>query len=430
MPKTLASEDRADEDRAKTKTKGRGRTSIAAMDRRELIFGTQTLLIATAALFLLVLWAGNILFRYAGETAGNDFWDAYLRAARHLIDGQALYMPTLLSGPFPAQTAQAYLYPPTFAWLLTPLLLIPQDISTGLWALAQGILLGLSVWIAATAAGARKSWRLFFLLMMAVTVFSPDMDTVISGNVGAIIALGTALLLRSAVRDPRGDRSAGPLGVALGVLKLTPGLMLLPILLANPRRHIPRAILATLLLIVPFFLLNAGVWFDFLRAPYNLAVGSNWYGNNLAPNVVFPYYWPGTADLAPELRFATLALAAGLLIASLYLARRSGGLPLAILAASAVSLLVPGAIWTHYLTALIPGVVFTLVRANNRWRSVIIICLLLSWPIPVMMPIFSLAAIVLMVVPLFVLWPPKAEMGLADQSSKHMAQDLQSGPAA
>jgi len=400
------------------------------MDRRELIFGAQNLLIATVALFLLALWVGNIVLRYAGETAGNDFWDAYLRAARHLIDGQPLYMPALLAGPFPGQIPQAYLYPPTFAWLLTPLLLIPQSISTGLWALAQGILLGSSVWIAATAAGARKSWRLFFLLMMAVTVFSPNMDTVISGNVGAIIALGTALLLRSAVRDPRGDRSAGPLGVALGLLKLTPGVMLLPIFLANPRRHIPRAILAALLLIVPFFLLNPGTWFDFLRAPLNLAAGSNWYGNNLAPNVVFPYYWPGTADLALELRLATLALAAGLLIISLYLARRSGGLPLAILAASAVSLLVPGAIWTHYLTALMPGVVFTLVRANNRWRSVIIICLLLSWPIPVMMPIFSLAAIALMVVPLFVLWPPKTEVGI-DQSSQHiMAQDHQPDPAA
>jgi len=372
------------------------------------------LVLALVAITVVFLAIFTFVYFYFTRDAGYDFHTAYLGAAQRLMDGQSPYLPNLLSGPIPAQTGDAYLYPPTFAWLITPFLALPRFAATLSWVWLQILLVALAVGVAARAAQAELRPTLVLGLTIATLLYIPTFDSLSTGNVGMIVALGMALLLHSAVATDKGGKSAGPIAVVLGVLELAPGLVLLPVLAANPRLHLPRALAALAILTLPFIALNPGAWIDFVRVPFNLATGNSWYHNNIAPGTVFAYYWPATREFTTLLRIAALAGAGGLLIVSLIAARRSGGLPAAICAAAAASILPLGTIWQLYLTALLPGIIFAWLRADWRGRSALSVgYLLLLVGFFYALPLEAVGMAILMIAPVIILWPPHSRAVLA-----------------
>jgi len=346
--------------------------------QRHLAADLQILFLAVLAGFSLVICLEGLIHLYLDKGGGVDFYSAYLVAARHLLNGQSPYT-NLPAGPIAAQTYGAYFYPPTFAWFLIPFLCLSQLNATLLWLGLQITLLVTAVWLAAMSAGAKKTLRLVLALIVATLFFVPTYDALGGGNVGIIITLGVALLLWSTLTHPEGHFLPAPLVTALGILKLTPGLLLLPLLVANPRRNLKLAGLTLVLLVGPFFLLNPGSWLDYLRIPFSLITGDGWYFNNLAPTTVFAYYWPAVAGLEPLIRLLTIGGVLILLGASLNLAHRPAGLPAALMTAYVASLLLSGTLWGNYFEALLPGVIITWIWSGKWGRILITVAYLVAW---------------------------------------------------
>ncbi len=110
------------------------------------------------ALPLLVASLGAVLAS-AGATLGYDF-QAYVQAARRLLDGAPLYDRSVdLAGGF-----AIYLYPPPFALAFVPFALLPEMVGTWVWtALLVGCLLG-----AVALLPVRREIRWLVLLLAAV----------------------------------------------------------------------------------------------------------------------------------------------------------------------------------------------------------------------------------------------------------------------
>jgi hypothetical protein len=371
----------------------------------------------TSALGLVALGSllpilGALIYLYWHGTGGFDFWSGYLTAANHLTHGQSPYNPILLSGPVPVGNDHGFVYPPTLAWLLIPFLALPQNVASLIWLVLQAGAASLGLIILVRALRASFQPRLIFLLIIALVSFPPFISLCYSGNVTGFIALGMALLLRSALRDETGGASSGPIGAILAVLKLTPGLVLLPLVIADPRRHLPRALLTGLMLTIPFILLNPGAWLDFAHIPFNLAAGSSWNANVLGPATALPYHWSIFASWTTALHVLTLGLTAVLVLAAMALARQKNGLPAALVAASGAAILPFGEIWLYYLAALLPGLILAYFWAGRSGRAAIILGYLLLWGgLAVSFPLASLGMLVLMFVPVFILCPSTLTFG-------------------
>ena len=365
-------------------------------------------LVALSSLFFVF---GILIYLYWQGTGGFDFWSAYLTAADHLTHGQSPYNSFVLSGPVPVGS-KGFVYPPTFAWLLIPFLALPPNLASLIWLVLQAgsAVLGLLILVRTLKVSFQP--RLIFLLIIALVGFPPFISLCYSGNVTGFIALGMALLLRSARRCETGEASSGPIGAILTVLKLTPGLVLLPLVIADPRRHLPRAIWAGLALTVPFMLLNPTSWLDFIHIPFNLATGSSWNANILAPATALPYHWPIFVPWTTTLHVMTLGLTAGLVLAAVTLARQKGGLPAALVAASGAAILPFGEIWLYYLAALLPGMILAYFQARWPGRTTIIFGYLLLWGgLTISFPLASLGMLVLMFAPVFILCPQSVSFG-------------------
>ena len=371
-------------------------------NHQEVMARIPTLLLGIFTGFLLISAIIILLTYVMNKDGALDFREAYLSAATHLLHGQSPYLD-LPTGPI-GRSSSGYVYPPTFAWLLTPFLAISTQAAVFLWFGLQCLFLGLAAWIAAVAAGAYKRVRLILLLILAILFYFPTYDTLATGNVGAIITLGMALLLRAALVKPGGDKASGVIATALGVLKLTPGLVLLPLLANNPRKYLPVALLTLMVLVLPFFLLNPGAWVDYAQVPFRLAGGSVWYDHNFAPATVLAYYWPATAPLIPTLRLATPLLALGLLGLSIFKARRPGGLFAALILAYVASLLLMGAIWGNYFEALLPALIMAWIKTGHHERLVFALACLFLWIGFAWPPLETLGMILIIIIILKTFW--------------------------
>ena len=373
-------------------------------DRQQVMARIPTFLLFVLAAYLLFSFGGNLIQIYLYRDGGLDFRVGYLPAVTQLLNGQSPYLD-LPAGPIARYASgYSYVYPPTFAWLLTPFLALPAQTATLLWLGLQTILLCLAVWIAAIAAGARKRVRLILLLIIATILYIPTYDALQTGNVGVIITLGMALLLRSALIRPEGDKASGAIATALGVLKLTPGLVLLPLLVNNPRKYLPSALVTLAILVIPFFLLNPGAWLDYAQVPFRLAAGSVWYHNNFALATVLAYHWPASAPLIPAIRLATPLLALGLLGLSILKARQFGGLPAALILAYTASLLLMGVVWGNYFEALLPGFIIVWIKTGRRGRLGLSLGYLLLWSGLVWPPLETTGMILIIIITLKILW--------------------------
>jgi hypothetical protein len=302
---------------------------------------------------------------------GIDFAD-YRTASLRLLHGSTPYAQDILAGPVPAQGVDRYRYPPPFAQLLTPLALLPFTIGAVAWLVVQAELIVASVWIAASAAGARASWERVVWTGVATMYFYPVFDTLWKGNVSGVLAVSVAALValsRAVDHAPNSGRAplfAGLLAGSAAALKLTP-LSVFPALIRTGGRVAIGAIAGLVGIVLVSALIAPKAWLDYARVLPNLLSGSADYETNLAPAAVVANL--GAApDAAVLARMITLVVAVVLLGLSVWQARRPEGLPAAVGCAVVASLLIPAALWYHYVVVVVPLAVFAWVRAGAGGR--------------------------------------------------------------
>jgi hypothetical protein len=202
----------------------------------------------------------------------------------------------------------------------------------------------------------------------------------------------------------------GGLSVALLTLtKVVPGALAPAAFVAGPRPRL--GLLAGLIGIGAIgIVLAPSAWLDYPTVLLNMLAGSGDTRFNLAPAVLADR--AGLPDLLVS-AVRTGALVAGLacLGASVWLARRAGGLALASMCGVVTMLLVPGALWYHYLSVLLVFGAMAWVPAGNatRWlllaSGVVITLAGFTW-----LPLAFFGAMALVVVAGYVLWPRPAAL--------------------
>ncbi len=293
---------------------------------------------------------------------GGDFADYWLAAGR-MSGGHSPYAPEMLLGAIPAQGPDRFRYPPVFAQMLIPLSWLPEQIAAFVWFCVQTATLALGLYIASRAGGVRSRLDRGIAVGLAFALYLPIYDGLMKGNVEG----PTTLLLACALLA--GERGAGISVAAAALIKLVPS-MAFPALAARGRRAAAGFMAACAVLVVPSMILAPGAWRDYAVVLPNMLAGSVAYENNLAP-AGFIASDPALAPLAALATLARLSFvgAAILLIGlSIWLARRPGGWPAALLAATVASILAPGAIWYHYTVVLLPFVFYAWPRTSVRVR--------------------------------------------------------------
>ena len=165
---------------------------------------------------------------------GNDF-PIYWQAAHDLLSGRSPYdVGTGLHG---------YVYLPWFAWLLSPLALLPLPVAAALWYAANVVFLALAVresLAALRAAGLTPRPRT--LLFAALPLAGLAHDNLILGQANVLLLWLVATATRAAVEHGAGAGRGAALGLA-AALKMSAALLVLPWLL---RLRVPLLVAFTL----------------------------------------------------------------------------------------------------------------------------------------------------------------------------------------
>jgi hypothetical protein len=125
-------------------------------------------------------------------------------------------------------------------------------------------------------------------------------------------------------------------------------------------------------ILVVSVMLAPGAWADYARVLTNLLNGDVRYANNLAPAIV-SLNLGLPASVADGVRIAALAVAVAFVMASVRLARAPRGWTAAVACAVLAGLLVPAALWYHYLVLLLPLAAFVWVGAAIPTRAALLI---------------------------------------------------------
>jgi len=331
------------------------------------VFASARFRLAVAGLLLAlgIVAVGAYLVARAGQPLtegqfGIDFVD-YRAAAERLADAGSPYAPDMLAGPVDAQGLDRYRYPPPLAQLLVPLAGLSLSAATWLWLLVQATCLLAAAWLAGETAGLPRSLERALWTGAATAWFLPVLDTLWKGNVGGLQALLVALLFAGPVA------SGGALA-ANGLLKLTP-VVLVPLALLRGRRAAAGLLATTAAIVVPSLVLAPQAWRDYAVVLGNLLAGSADYASNLAPDALLRHAFGLGAPWDAMVRVGTLGLGLGLLMLGWRWAGRPDGWEGAVTAGVAAMLLLPAALWYHYLAVLLPVGVVAWGRAAGRQRA-------------------------------------------------------------
>jgi alpha-1,2-mannosyltransferase len=302
---------------------------------------------------------------------------AYLGAARNMINGRPLYA-AFLQHPFPDPTLRpAYIYPPVFALLVTPVGLLPPVVAGAIWLILNQAALAATLWIVLRWLRPPR-WAVAAIVVATVT-FYPLWIDVVQGQANLPLLFLTVLGIAGVLR---GDAR---FGVAIGfaaALKLTPALLLIWLVL--DRRF--RAAAWMLGGLVAASALAALVRFPdtvvFVeRVVPALARGTAFYANQSFAGVMArigsrnAYTDPWT--ILPDVATIVAAIALGLVVLWFFRTRvqptddrRWPGL----LRAAAFLPLLPllsSVTWPHHLVILLPVIWFVFVALAQR-----------GWPAP------------------------------------------------
>jgi alpha-1,2-mannosyltransferase len=327
-----------------------------------------SLLLAIMAFMTAAALLGTIVIHPSSVFLSNwgiDFGDYWLSGSR-VLHGQSPYAPEMLSGPFGAMGQDRFRYPPLFALLISPLALLPLDTAKFVWAVISiaGLLGG--CWLAGSAGGARRGIERFVWMLASMGFFFPVFDSLLKGNVEGVevLIIGLALMARPAITSF--------LLLNLGILKVAPTLIWPAAAQRFGLAFWRAAAVMAVILLVSLPLLLRG-WLDFPTVLINELRGSSEYLANLAPSQALTTLLPTYPDLALAVRVLTLGASVGLVLASIWYARRPGGWPASLFAAVVASLLLPSVIWLHYLVLLLPFLFFTWSEAKRMTRLLLIL---------------------------------------------------------
>lgn len=337
--------------------------------------------VAVAALLLITALAAFIAVSSNGADAV-----AYRSAAERLLATGSPYSAEQLAGPYDPAGGLRYLYPPTFALLLAPLLLLPTGVTIALFAVTSIVASYAACYLVLRHGGLRRGLALP-AAVLAVVCLQPALDDAINGNVSALLAFAVAVIIAGS------PRSGGIAGAAVTILKLTPA-ALLPAVLLRGRRAVGAAVATGALLVVvtlPFL----RAWTEYPTVIANLvAFGPSQRWTSSAPADIAGALL-GTDAYGPA-RSLTLLLAAGLLALTLLavLTRRRES---ALVAGLYGSLLLPATLWTHYLLAPAVLTLSLAVRSGGRRGLLLLVAgaaaltlpFLLQWP-PLLLPALPL----------------------------------------
>lgn len=351
---------------------------------------------------------------------GIDF-GAYWLAAGQVSGGHSPYTPAMLAGPFPAQGFGAFRYPPLLAQLAIPLSYLPLMAAKVVWLGFQIATLAAALWMSSGAGGARNRLDRALSIGLAFTVFTPAFAGLLQGNIEGPMALLIAVALIG------GEGAAGAALAGGALIKIVPGLAL-PAIAARGRRGVAAFLGAGVLLVVPSILLSPGAWRDFAVVLPNMLEGSAAYRNNLAPAGALGAD-PALAQLellATLLRVLFIGAAVLLAGLSIWLARRPGGWPAALFAATMAATLAPAAIWYHYTVVLLPFAFYAWPRASERMRVGLLIglagfVLAVGWPVLITLPAFGVFTLSC----LRALWPQPA----VEQAVEQEAGSIETAPS-
>ena len=323
------------------------------------------LFLAFAAVVFGIVLSGvylDVLSRF--HEGMNDF-QFYLRAAERIVDGGSMYTAAQMGGPTDAFCGDCYLYPPLFAQLLVPLTYVPAQTANLLVAGALTTMAIASVWLATGIGGAARSLERFLWSTAAALLFVPVFYSNYYGNVGSILALLITFVAM-------GGAVAG-VAATLGMfLKVSPAGLVPAVIAEGPAAR--RSSLLTIAVVGGIsFIIAPQAWIDYLTVLPNLLRGSSAFPDNLAlANVAMKAGWTEAAVSA--VRAATITAGLLCIVTSVWFARQPGGMPAAALAGTVAMLIIPGTMWPHYVTVLLPFAAMAWPRAHTVPRT----CLLLG----------------------------------------------------
>ncbi|HEX7490491.1 MAG TPA: glycosyltransferase family 87 protein [Candidatus Limnocylindrales bacterium] len=307
-------------------------------------------IVPVCSLTMLILMVGLVLSS-AGNTLGYDY-SCYQGAARHLLDGKAIY-----DNPFSISVGTCpgtYTYPPAFAVALVPWLAL-GGAAAGLWCVAMAI-----CFIAGVALlPVRRDIR--WLVVIIAAFDWPLLYAIKLGQVEPLLFLGFAAAWRWMDRP-------WVVGVvtALGALiKVQPGLLGVWALATRRYRAVTVAVgVAAGLAAAATIFTGMAAWGTYVDLLRGLG-GTLSKGHNFAPGAAA--YMAGAPDgLASAVQWASVFVAATALIAAYRWASPTASLMVTVV----VSQLLSAPLRDHYAVLLLLPVAW-LVSRGHKWAALI-----------------------------------------------------------
>jgi hypothetical protein len=324
-------------------------------------------LVAAALASIGVVVLAVVLARQASDPHGQyaiDF-SAYHLAAQRLDEHGSPYIPAMLEGPVDAQGVEVYRYPPPLAQVLQPAAGMPLGSVAPLWLIAQAVAIGMAMWLAVRMGlGRTPTMEATCWAAAAALYFLPVFDTLWKGNVSGLLALLVMLAVR-------GSPTAGIATSVAALLKLVP-VVLIPVLAARGRGAMIACVVAGASITAVSVVLAPQAWLDFVVVLPNLFFGSADYPTNLAPAAVLAQVAALPGWVSGLARVITVLAALWCIAAAWRVSRHRGGVAAGVTLGVVAMLLLPAAIWYHYLTILLPLAVVAWFRADHRSRVLLL----------------------------------------------------------
>jgi hypothetical protein len=325
------------------------------------------ILVALALAGIGVVVLAIVLARQASDPRGQfaiDF-SAYHLAAQRLGESGSPYLPAMFDGPVDAQGVDVYRYPPPLAQVLLPAAGMPLALVAPLWLIAQAAAIGVAMWLAVrVGSGGSPTLEATCWAAVAVVYFLPAFDTLWKGNVSGFLALLVMLAVL-------GSQTAGTATSVAALLKMVP-VVLIPGLAARGRRAMIACLVAGASITAVSFVLAPQAWLDYVVVLPNLFLGSADHSTNLAPASVLA---PATALpswVSGLARAITILAAVWCIVAAWRVSRHPGGVAAGITLGAVAMLLLPAAIWYHYLAILLPLAALAWFSADYRSRALLL----------------------------------------------------------
>ncbi|MEA2026716.1 MAG: glycosyltransferase family 87 protein [Chloroflexota bacterium] len=345
--------------------------------------------IGGVAIAVACAWLAYVFLRFGPIDVAGGIWadyfawgldyQAYLDAAAQLAAEGTPYALEVTAGPYESGPTGLYYYSPVLAVALLPAVDVPWTASSILWFVAHVLALG----AACALMPVRPLTRALAFLVVALTL--PVFKDTVYGNVSTLLLLPMVMSWRWL------DRPLGSIALAVGItIRPSLGLILIWQGLRRRWRALAWTVGAGLVLIaltLPFT--GIGGYLDYLDALRNLNVpstlGEGWENRDLG--AVAMSLGAGT-ELVGFVRLGSIGLGVAAVLMSLRRDRETS-----YMVTLMATLIVVPILWDHYLAMLVIPAAFL----ADRWRPVALLLPLLSW-----LPVFSVFAVLLVILLLFV----------------------------